>query len=399
MFHPFGIFPEAFELVKLALVGRKDVYHYIDVINESPLIAVLTVVRVFITLLFYFVFYMIGDRFDLCIRLGFTQNEKVGDRFLNIPQVERYHRFAFFVLDGGDDGLEKLAVPVQAGGRLFSSLQCGYYFLQKLNFCLVGNIFILSKIRILLAPIPAETLKIPVLALDTIDSTNNYAMGLIDADKAQHGLTITARQQTAGKGQRGRQWAADAGKSLLMSLILVPECRLDRQFAFNAAVAIAIASALEPLCQHWSVQIKWPNDIIVNDKKAGGILIENVLRGSHWHYAVVGLGLNVQQDAFPPELPNATSLRLAAGLSFSVEELLPLIRESVLKAVQAAQLPAALEAYNHRLFRKEHMQQFSDGQKEWHARVEKVLPDGRLEVLHEDGHREAYVHGAVNWVW
>lgn len=224
-------------------------------------------------------------------------------------------------------------------------------------------------------------------------------MGLIDADKAQHGLTITARQQTAGKGQRGRHWAADAGKSLLMSLVLVPECRLDQQFIFNAAVAAAIAAALEPLCQHWSVQIKWPNDIIVNDKKAGGVLIENVLRGNHWHYAVMGLGLNVQQDAFPSELPNATSLRLASGLSFPVDELVSLIREAVLEGVQPAMLPGALDAYNHRLFRKDSLQLFSDGQKDWYARVEKALPDGRLEVLHEDGYREAYVHGAVNWVW
>lgn len=268
-----------------------------------------------------------------------------------------------------------------------------------LIFCLVGNIFIPSKIRILLAPIPAETLKIPVLALDTTDSTNNYAMTLIDADKAQHGLTITARAQSAGKGQRGRQWVAEEGKSLLMSLIAKPGYRLDEQFLFSAAAAGAIVAALEALYEHWSVQVKWPNDVIVNDKKAGGILIENVLRGSQWNYAVIGLGLNVQQESFPPELPYATSLRLASGLSFPVEELVPVLREAILEGIEPRSAETVMDFYNRRLFRRGLPQQFSEGTRSWNALVEGVLPDGRLQVVRDDGHREAYVHGMVNWVW
>lgn len=225
-------------------------------------------------------------------------------------------------------------------------------------------------------------------------------MALIDADKAQHGLTITALEQTAGKGQRGHGWSAEKGKSLLMSLIAVPECGLDRQFTFSAAVAASIAITLEPLSPHWTIAIKWPNDIIVNAKKAGGVLIENVLRGSQWHYAVIGLGLNILQDNFPAELPHATSLRAASGLSFEVPEIRDLIRAGILEGISGAGLSQALEAYNARLFGKDQVRRFSDAAgREWIAVVEKVLPDGRLQVIREDGTREAYVHGTVNWLW
>src|SRR5690606_23377330 len=143
--------------------------------------------------------------------------------------------------------------------------------------------------------------------------TNNYAMQLIDADTAQPGLTVTAGEQTHGKGQRGRVWEAATGDNVLMSIVLAPGQVVDRQFAFLTAVAVAVADTLLDVYEHWDVRIKWPNDIIVNDKKAGGILIENVLKGGVWAYSVVGLGLNVLQYEFPPSLPHAISLRMAAG--------------------------------------------------------------------------------------
>ena len=116
----------------------------------------------------------------------------------------------------------------------------------------------------------------PIIELDSIDSTNNYAMQLIDANKAQHGLTIVAQKQLAGKGQRGNTWADTPGESLLMSIIAMPDRAIHEQFVFSASVAVAIAKVLQKLNNNWQVNVKWPNDIIVNDKKAGGILIENV---------------------------------------------------------------------------------------------------------------------------
>src|SRR5690606_29724577 len=122
---------------------------------------------------------------------------------------------------------------------------------------------------------------------------------LIDADTAQAGLTIVTDVQTNGKGQRGRKWLDAPGESLLMSLVVVPEYEIEHQFSFNMAISLAIADYLQHIYENWDIRIKWPNDIIINDKKAGGILIENVIRGNKWAYSVVGIGINILQYTMP----------------------------------------------------------------------------------------------------
>jgi BirA family biotin operon repressor/biotin-[acetyl-CoA-carboxylase] ligase len=243
-------------------------------------------------------------------------------------------------------------------------------------------------------------LEAPIIQLDSIDSTNNYAMQLIDADTAQAGLTIVADVQTHGKGQRGRQWKATPGENLLMSLIIIPRQPLSEQFIFNAIVSAAIADVLQAIYPHWKVNIKWPNDIIVNDKKAGGVLIENVIRGNSWTYSIVGFGLNVNQETFPVELPYATSLKIASGKDFNIAELRNLIRHSILEATSQAISPgAAMEKYNTYLFRKGCRQGFSDNNGTWEGMVVQANPNGTLGVQLSDGNIVSYVHGMANWEW
>lgn len=240
----------------------------------------------------------------------------------------------------------------------------------------------------------------PILELDIIDSTNNYAMRLIDADTAQPGLTITAVEQSKGKGQRGRQWLDAAGDSLLMSIILVPGIRIEEQFVFSAMIANAVADALSELHEHWDVRIKWPNDIIVNDKKAGGILIENVLRGAQWLYAIVGTGLNINQQHLPDILPWATSLRVASGREFNITVIRDLVRRYIFDGAALGQNPRTImQHYNNLLYRRGSLQFFADSNTEWEAFINEVTPDGRLHVRLPDGRGEAYVHGNVQWVW
>ena len=173
----------------------------------------------------------------------------------------------------------------------------------------------------------------PILELDTVDSTNNYAMRLIDADTAESGLMILANAQTSGKGQRGKQWMSAAGESLLMSLILRPNRTLQQQTQFMAAVAVSVAKICEQNLSKISVKIKWPNDIIIADKKAGGILIENMIRGTSWEWSVIGIGLNIQQRNFPANLPFATSLAAHGAHVLELKSLAIELREEILAAL------------------------------------------------------------------
>lgn len=240
----------------------------------------------------------------------------------------------------------------------------------------------------------------PVIELEIIDSTNNYAMRLIDADTAQEGLTIVAREQTRGKGQRGRQWQSVPGQNLMMSLIVAPHLPLEQQFIFNAIVAVAVADVIQSLDERWNVAIKWPNDIIVNDKKTGGLLIENVLRGNKWSYSIIGLGLNVLQADFPPSLPHAASLFTFFGIQYPVSLLMHRIREQLLHALYAQQTDpeAVLRSYNEYLYCRHTRQLFTDGITEWEAMIIGVMPDGTLQVQPDTGSPVNYSHGTVRWL-
>ena len=238
----------------------------------------------------------------------------------------------------------------------------------------------------------------PIIELDFIDSTNNYAMRLIDADKAHDGMTIVAQSQTGGKGQRGKTWMDEPGKSLLMSTIVTPAWPLNQQFVFSASIAAGIANILQNLYKGWVVNIKWPNDIIINDKKAGGILIENVIRGTRWTHSVVGLGLNVHQDSFPAELPYATSLKIGSGKDFNITDLAGEIRGSIWqRAILEDNIETILQQYNNLLYKKGCKQSFFDSNARWNTTILRVLPNGLLEVQLEQGDITLYQHGQVTW--
>jgi len=243
-------------------------------------------------------------------------------------------------------------------------------------------------------------LESPIIDLDSIDSTNNYAMRLIDADTAQPGMTVVAGRQTHGKGQRGRQWEDSPNQSLLMSIIIVPNHSIDEQFIFNASISLAIADALQALYENWHIRIKWPNDIIINDKKAGGLLIENIIRGNEWSYSIVGLGLNILQTEFPTELPNATSLKIASGKDFNIKEIRDAIRRNIIAyTTENKDSNSILEQYNEYLFKRGNEQLFYDATGEWNAVIECAKKDGTLKVRQSDGTISHYTHGVVTWKW
>lgn len=239
----------------------------------------------------------------------------------------------------------------------------------------------------------------PIIELDETDSTNNYAMRLIDADTALDGLTITALRQTNGKGQRGRKWQGDDGESLLMSVIVVPQLQIDQQFVLCAAAALAITDALNTLKVEGDIKIKWTNDIIINDKKTGGILIENILRGTNWNYAIIGIGLNILQQQFPIDLPLATSLKKETNVDYDLYILRDLVRNNIFKLLNTYTTDQIMELYNSQLYKRGDWQTFERNGQKLLMQINEVMPNGTLRVTDENGDEGFYMHGVENWVW
>ncbi|MFH0795306.1 MAG: biotin--[acetyl-CoA-carboxylase] ligase [bacterium] len=151
-----------------------------------------------------------------------------------------------------------------------------------------------------------------VMAFDSIDSTNTFAMKLFGGKVAEDTLVI-AERQTAGRGRFARKWEGAAGKSLLFSLPLCPSAPSAVWSFLPMATAVAIAEALDEFRLAESAGIKWPNDVTVRGKKICGILSETASRKRKQVGVVLGVGVNVNQveEDFPAELrASATSVRI-----------------------------------------------------------------------------------------
>src|SRR4051812_42781769 len=116
--------------------------------------------------------------------------------------------------------------------------------------------------------------------LPLVDSTNNYAMGQVHAGLAKHGFVYATEEQTAGKGQRGKIWQSEPGSNITLTAVLEPyPLSYAKQFYLSAVIALACFDFVRKYAGE-KTKIKWPNDIYIDDRKAGGILIENVLNGA-----------------------------------------------------------------------------------------------------------------------
>ncbi len=147
---------------------------------------------------------------------------------------------------------------------------------------------------------------IPLQILDSVDSTNAYLRR--NYPTPANSCAVMAMQQTAGRGQRGNVWCSDNGENILMSLLWLPHDIPPREiFSISEATALAVCDIL------WReagimAQIKWPNDIYIDNQKICGILIENALGASYVTSSVIGIGLNVNQHNFDPAIPNPVSI-------------------------------------------------------------------------------------------
>ncbi|MNK54334.1 Bifunctional ligase/repressor BirA [compost metagenome] len=225
-----------------------------------------------------------------------------------------------------------------------------------------------------------------LIKLDAIDSTNDFLKALASQDELDNFTTVTAENQTKGKGQVGGVWKTQAGKNLTMS-VLIKDFLFNNDEVFNLSliVSLAVAEVLKTL-NIPDICIKWPNDILSYNKKLVGILIENTLKSDGRIVSVVGIGINVNQTDFT-ELPTASSLSVIAGKTFDKEELAILIVEKLKEKIQSWNTSAQIfwDDYFNFLFKKGIPTAFRDNDnKDFMGIIQGVSPIGKLQVLLED---------------
>jgi BirA family biotin operon repressor/biotin-[acetyl-CoA-carboxylase] ligase len=231
---------------------------------------------------------------------------------------------------------------------------------------------------------------------ETIDSTNNCARALAGC-WAEEGTIVLAEEQTAGRGRQGRSWYTNPQENLTFSVILRPKLPPDAINLLPLFAAVAIADAIESETG-LAVQCKWPNDIILNGRKAAGILLEGSVKGDAVEFVVLGIGINVNQTIFPVDIAHrATSLRLETGKNLDRVKLLHKVLnalESRYRAVLKSGFNAILPDWTTRSAMLEKEITVSENGTEFSGVVKGLAPDGAL-IIASDGAERALYAGDV----
>jgi BirA family transcriptional regulator, biotin operon repressor / biotin---[acetyl-CoA-carboxylase] ligase len=289
-----------------------------------------------------------------------------------------------------------------------------------------------------------NTIGRPFIELESVDSTNKYAMALINEARLpdrqgliKHGMAFFAHEQTAGKGQRGKGWITEKSANIILSVLIQPAgFTINDQFKLSACIAVAVhqffskyagdhtistesieESALKRTikantknsAKDFKTTIKWPNDIYWQDRKAAGILIENVIgsgtaeqnpyTGSNWQWAVAGIGININQTVFAPQLHNPVSLKQITGKNFDpvqlAKELCVILNENY-NELLSNNFENIFNYYLQHLYKKDEKVKFKKDTRVFEAVVKGVSKTGKLIVQHSI--EEEFDFGEVEWV-
>lgn len=239
-----------------------------------------------------------------------------------------------------------------------------------------------------------------IIILNEIDSTNNYANRLIVSEQAVEGTVVLAHSQKEGRGQCGNSWESEAGKNVLMSIILFPEfLAAENQFLISKIVSLALVELIENETDN--VSIKWPNDLYVGNKKIAGILIENSVKGCILHSSVLGIGLNVNQEQFVSNAPNPISLKKITGKNYDIEVLAAKIADLVFEyyhKLKKGETCLINSLYFNKLYRKNTWTKFRKEGIEFDARITGIGEFGHLQLENTNGTVSEYMFKEVEYV-
>lgn len=239
----------------------------------------------------------------------------------------------------------------------------------------------------------------PLIKLETVDSTNDYATNLLRTENAGEGTVILADYQSLGKGRGNNRWQSEKGQNLLFSIIFKPDfLRADKQFYLSMGISNGIAELVEKIAGN--SKIKWPNDIFLNNKKVAGILIENTIMKDKLYTSVAGIGLNVNQQIFSPDLTDAISLYQVTGKKYDLfdvlNDLLRLITKT-LEPLYSGDYGTLKIAYLNRLFRLNEWTRLADSSGMFEGRIVDIGESGELLVEKHKGQITPYSFGEIKF--
>jgi BirA family biotin operon repressor/biotin-[acetyl-CoA-carboxylase] ligase len=239
-----------------------------------------------------------------------------------------------------------------------------------------------------------------IISLLNLPSTNTYAANLLKSEVVPEGTIIRTEFQSDGRGQKGNTWESEAGKNLIISIILHPEnVAPSDQFLISMMISLGIYDFLKeefPGCR-----IKWPNDIYVNDDKIAGILIENSIMDNTILNSIAGIGLNINQKVFLSDAPNPVSMSMITGKEYNCDDCFNALTDSLDK--RHAQLKAEdysniRSDYKTQLYRLNEWSDFRDSDIVFKGRIVSVNTEGMLMIERQNGKIKGYSFKEVEFI-
>jgi len=250
----------------------------------------------------------------------------------------------------------------------------------------------------LLSELSTQSMGRELVFLETVGSTNDYAKRLAMAGTDK--MVVISDEQTSGKGRLGRNWTSEKGTGVWMSVVLKPDIEPSEAPKITQIAAAAMIQAIEKEV-NVEIQVKWPNDLILNKKKVCGILTEMSAELGGINYVIVGLGVNVNQTSMPEELiDKATSLKMGLDKTISRKSIVLNFLEmfeylyddfietrSLMKTIDICKKKSILLGKTVRIITKAGTRI---------VQVNDINEDGHLMVINEDGKEEAIFYGEVS---
>ncbi len=229
----------------------------------------------------------------------------------------------------------------------------------------------------------------PILhRFDSVGSTNDVALEMA-REGSPEGTVVTTLSQTKGRGRRGRQWVASPGESVILSAVLRPKLSIERYQELAFAAAVAVAEMVETECC-LQPKLKWPNDVLVRDRKLCGILVEHT-DGA----AVVGIGVNVRQMEFAPEIADtATSIALEGGTCTDTAKLTEALAERLF-AVYALEFKEILARWRKYMWGAGRLVEVVSEGGSVSGTIAGIDDDGALLIQTDDGQRRIIAADAI----
>ncbi|MEP1034921.1 biotin--[acetyl-CoA-carboxylase] ligase [Ekhidna sp.] len=221
-------------------------------------------------------------------------------------------------------------------------------------------------------------------------STNDELVQMTRKSNEPEGTLVYTDDQQMGKGQRGNAWITEPGKNILMSVLLRPNfLSPSNQFYLNLISGLAIVDTLKSHVTS-EVLLKWPNDVFINGNKISGVLIENNLRGNRLESAVVGIGINVNQQGF--RINTATSLVMETNIEFDRNELIETLLcrlEKWYLQLKNGSTTYILDEYHKLLMWRGEVKIFKSKNEEFEGEIVGIDQHGKL-AINQDGNLRTF---------